>query len=162
MSACYLDVEEKTSAARNVCRTEMGEPVSRSTCCCSVGKAWGPQCELCPEIDSEEYKALCPAGSGFRPNMITVSHSHCQTPNEYLWLLEIWIILQVVLEDIDECDEMDNLCTDGRCSNTFGSFMCTCNDGYQIDEANAMCVGKLTSIQDTFRILIWIIHSVEC
>ena len=38
---------------------------------------------------------------------------------------------------------MDNLCEDGRCSNTFGSFMCTCNDGYQIDDANAMCVGKL-------------------
>ena len=85
-----------------------------------MGKAWGRNCELCPAAESEEFKALCPAGSGFRPNMITV-----------------------VLEDIDECSEMDNLCKDGRCSNTFGSFMCTCNDGYQIDDANAMCIGNI-------------------
>ena len=35
------------------------------------------------------------------------------------------------MEDIEECSEMDNLCKDNRCSNTFGSFMCTCNDGYK-------------------------------
>ena len=34
----------------------------------------------------------------------------------------------------------------GRCSNTFGSFMCICNDGYKIDETNAVCVGKLAGI----------------
>ena len=119
VDSCFLDVQQ-TPTGRNVCGNQLGEPVSRSTCCCSMGKAWGRNCELCPAAESEEFKALCPAGSGFRPNMITV-----------------------VLEDIDECSEMDNLCKDGRCSNTFGSFMCTCNDGYQIDDANAMCIGNI-------------------
>ena len=54
----------------------------------------------------------------------------------------------MVLEDIDECNEMDNLCQNGRCSNTFGSFMCTCNDGYVIDDANAMCVDVDECAQD--------------
>lgn len=113
---CYLDFMTMING-RNVCRKPLTEQVSKSTCCCSVGKAWGPMCEACPDPDSEDYKNLCPAGSGFRPNSITV-----------------------VLEDIDECDEMDGLCTNGRCSNTFGSFMCICNDGYKIDETNAVCV----------------------
>ena len=77
--------------------------------------------------------------------------------NNYWGWLILLIFPQVVLEDIDECDEMDNLCKDGRCSNTFGSFMCTCNDGYQIDEANAMCVGKriVTSIRSVPRSVTW-------
>ena len=74
VASCYLDVQQ-TVSGRNVCHKELGDPVSRSTCCCAVGKAWGPQCELCPAPDTEEYKTLCPAGSGFRPNMITVSRS---------------------------------------------------------------------------------------
>ena len=52
------------------------------------------------------------------------------------------------MEDIDECTEMDNVCKNGRCSNTFGSFMCTCNDGYQIDDANALCLDIDECLQD--------------
>ena len=71
VASCFLGVKQ-TPAGRNLCEKELGDPISRSTCCCSVGKAWGPQCELCPAPDTDEFKALCPAGSGFRPNMITV------------------------------------------------------------------------------------------
>lgn len=69
---CYLDVVG-VRGGRGVCRDPMGEPVTRSTCCCSIGKAWGPLCELCPPEDSDEYQELCPGGRGFRPNTITVS-----------------------------------------------------------------------------------------
>ena len=58
---------------RGLCRDPLGDPVTRSTCCCSIGKAWGPLCEICPPEDSEEYNNLCPGGKGFRPNTITVS-----------------------------------------------------------------------------------------
>lgn len=69
-SRCYLAVEEWSG--RNRCLKEMGEPVTRATCCCSVGKAWGSRCELCPPPGSEEYKQLCPGGTGYRPNSVTV------------------------------------------------------------------------------------------
>ena len=37
----------------------------------------------------------------------------------------------LILEDINECRELPGLCANGRCSNTFGSFMCTCDNGYK-------------------------------
>lgn len=55
------------------CSHEMGHG-SRATCCCSMGRAWGPQCEPCPAEGSAEMEALCPTGSGFRPNNRTVRH----------------------------------------------------------------------------------------
>lgn len=70
-SRCYLNVE--TIGGQKRCSQEMGSPVTKSTCCCSVGRAWGSRCELCPDVESEEYKSLCPGGSGYRPNTLTVS-----------------------------------------------------------------------------------------
>ena len=34
-------------------------------CCCSVGAAWGSECEECPKPSTAEYKAICPRGPGF-------------------------------------------------------------------------------------------------
>lgn len=47
---------------------------------------------------------------------------------------------QVVLEDINECEEHENICQNGHCTNTFGSFMCSCNEGYKLDETGYMCI----------------------
>lgn len=68
---CYMEVEDRGGQRR--CHHEMGSAVSKATCCCSVGKAWGPKCESCPGVDTEEYKTLCPGGTGYRPNPSTVS-----------------------------------------------------------------------------------------
>lgn len=72
-SRCYLTVEEWRGRQR--CSQEMGAPVTKATCCCSVGRGWGSQCELCPKPGTEEYKILCPGGTGYRPNVLTVSFS---------------------------------------------------------------------------------------
>lgn len=111
-SRCYLHVD-----LQRRCADPTADYVTKAGCCCSVGRAWGPTCELCPSHDSKEYQELCPGGMGYHPNSQTV-----------------------VLEDIDECAEHENLCENGHCTNTFGSFMCSCNEGFRLDNSGVMCV----------------------
>ena len=73
---------------------------------------------LCVFAVAVEYEELCPGGTGFRPNTETV-----------------------VLEDIDECVELPNVCQGGVCRNTFGSFVCVCPQGYMFEHASVSCVG---------------------
>lgn len=56
---CYLKWDED----------ECGEPLPGryrlDMCCCSVGEAWGADCEACPKPGTPEYKSICPRGPGF-------------------------------------------------------------------------------------------------
>lgn len=45
-----------------------------------------------------------------------------------------------MLEDINECEEHPNICINGHCTNTFGSFMCSCNEGYRLDSSGTQCL----------------------
>lgn len=44
--------------------------------------------------------------------------------------------------DIDECRTLPDLCKNGRCINTLGSYKCICNKGYRIDFTGTRCRGK--------------------
>ncbi|TNM88020.1 hypothetical protein fugu_006241 [Takifugu bimaculatus] len=68
---CFLDTNTRGDGGIS-CSLEIGVGVTRASCCCSLGGAWGNPCELCPPSNSSEYKTLCPGGEGFRPNPITV------------------------------------------------------------------------------------------
>lgn len=63
-------VEEKGACFRLVgsgrqCLHPVSAQLSRSLCCCSVGKAWGPQCDRCPHPGTAKFKEICPGGMGY-------------------------------------------------------------------------------------------------
>ena len=45
--------------------------------------------------------------------------------------------------DIDECVEVPEICKNGQCQNTFGSYICICPPGYRLDHSLQECVGKI-------------------
>ncbi len=55
---------------------------------------------------------------------------------------------------------MMHICDHGKCTNTFGSFMCTCNPGYRLDVSKAMCIGndiiKLISVPGYLKTGYWL------
>ncbi|CAI9740245.1 fibrillin-2-like, isoform X2 [Octopus vulgaris] len=118
LGTCYFEVERYRQTQQ--CSTELSYDLSKATCCCTVGQGWAEipsRCEACPLNGTLEHKSLCPGGPGFRPNIITV-----------------------ILEDIDECAEIQNVCQGGECQNSFGSFFCKCNSGYALDSTLHTCI----------------------
>ena len=50
--------------------------------------------------------------------------------------------------DIDECEQESSGCSQG-CRNTDGSFICTCDEGYQVhDDDPKFCIGMTVSINN--------------
>ena len=42
------------------------------------------------------------------------------------------------------------MCENGRCSNTFGSYMCNCNEGFKLDEKSVRCIDVDECAKDSF------------
>lgn len=45
----------------------------------------------------------------------------------------------VTLADIDECAQHPALCAHGTCTNTFGSYVCTCAAGWRLSADERAC-----------------------
>ncbi|KAG2466989.1 FBN2 protein, partial [Polypterus senegalus] len=85
---------------------------TKSECCCSGGKGWGNQCELCPLLGTGHYKKLCPHGPGY----------------------------SIGDKDNNECASQPSLCgPKGICHNNPGSFRCECQRGYSLDSSGLNC-----------------------
>ena len=48
----------------------------------------------------------------------------------------------IVFVDINECVELSSGC-DHNCTNTIGSFSCSCKDGYALYDDKQSCIGKI-------------------
>lgn len=48
---CFLDILARGDGGIS-CSAEIGVGVTRASCCCSLGGAWGNPCELCPAPNS--------------------------------------------------------------------------------------------------------------
>jgi len=46
-------------AGRCTTHTDGLMSVTRADCCCTMGAAWGPHCEICPSPTSDDYQDLC-------------------------------------------------------------------------------------------------------
>ena len=44
--------------------------------------------------------------------------------------------------DRDECTEIPGICANGRCENTEGSFACTCQEGYKLNNERSFCISE--------------------
>lgn len=56
---CFLTYDE------DVCTQPVPGRFRMDVCCCTVGLAWGKDCDLCPEPGTRQFDALCPRGPGF-------------------------------------------------------------------------------------------------
>ena len=54
---------------------------------------------------------------------------------------------EIVMGDLNECEELPSLCKGGTCQNTFGSFQCTCPLGYVLD-ATYICIGESVEVDN--------------
>ncbi|MGH0184884.1 UNVERIFIED_CONTAM: hypothetical protein FKN15_016249 [Acipenser sinensis] len=59
----------------------------------------------------------------------------CSNPSELAPTIPVAFV-----SDIDECRVLPNLCKNGQCINTIGSFRCHCNLGYTTDLTSTSCV----------------------
>ncbi|XP_076024679.1 latent-transforming growth factor beta-binding protein 3 isoform X4 [Genypterus blacodes] len=57
---CYRLVSESSR-----CEHALIHPLTQEMCCCTVGKAWGRNCERCPQVGTVAFNKICPAGKGY-------------------------------------------------------------------------------------------------
>lgn len=132
---------------------ECGEPLPGryrvDMCCCSVGSAWGIDCEECPKAGTPEYKSICPRGPGFanRGDILTGRPFYKGTSElllrRHIWTEQILTKKKTMIPstDVNECKVFQGLCTHGNCRNTIGSFKCRCNSGFALTAEERNCTG---------------------
>ncbi|XP_067831583.1 latent-transforming growth factor beta-binding protein 3-like [Heptranchias perlo] len=69
---CYLLVNPEKQ-----CAYALGGELSKQICCCTVGKAWGSDCDPCPIPGTAEFQETCPAGMGYH---FSSSHQKISIP----------------------------------------------------------------------------------
>ncbi|TSK16121.1 Fibrillin-2 [Bagarius yarrelli] len=111
---CYLTYDE------DICGLLVPGRFRMNVCCCTIGAAWGKECDACPEPGTRNYEMLCPRGPGFA-NRADI------------------FMGRPMYKDINECKVFSSICTHGTCRNTIGSFRCRCNSGFTLDMDGRNC-----------------------
>ncbi|XP_030642014.1 latent-transforming growth factor beta-binding protein 1 [Chanos chanos] len=119
---CYYRLNDE-----NLCDNVLTSSVTIEECCCTLGAGWGDNCEVhpCPVQGTDQFNQMCPAGAGRIPSGNAVFG--LATPDNF--------------KDADECALFgDEICKDGFCLNTVGSYECYCKSGLYYDEVKLQCL----------------------
>ncbi|XP_041864409.1 latent-transforming growth factor beta-binding protein 3 isoform X6 [Melanotaenia boesemani] len=147
---CFL-----VSEARG-CEHPLSNLITQEMCCCTVGKAWGRNCEKCPQVGTVAFKQICPAGKGYFLQSIT--ETVALSPNIFVHMPEIeepermkpaetTTVQQAhtsssrprVPAETDECKLSRNLCGHGECENSLSGHICHCHPGYHLNMLRNIC-----------------------
>ena len=68
----------------------------------------------------------------------------------YVISAPFFLIIRVVLADIDECNL--NICQQ-QCTDTIGSYTCSCRSGYTLSADGISCQGQFTCLNYRHRLV---------
>uniref|UniRef100_A0A8B9FUM0 Latent-transforming growth factor beta-binding protein 1 n=1 Tax=Amazona collaria TaxID=241587 RepID=A0A8B9FUM0_9PSIT len=115
---CYYHISDV-----RLCDSVLAKNITKEECCCTVGAAWGDNCETypCPIPGTVEYQEICPLGKGYIPQEDPLSG-------------------KVSFTDMDECEIFGSeFCRNGQCLNTVPGYKCFCRTGYFYDSSKLEC-----------------------
>uniref|UniRef100_A0A8C7PW49 Latent-transforming growth factor beta-binding protein 1 n=1 Tax=Oncorhynchus mykiss TaxID=8022 RepID=A0A8C7PW49_ONCMY len=116
---CYYNLNDE-----NLCENVLTSSVTMEECCCTLGAGWGDNCEVHPCPVQGTGEEMCPAGRGSVPTGdivfgVTAAESY---------------------KDANECALFgQEICKDGFCFNSPGSYECYCKTGLYYDEVKLQC-----------------------
>ncbi|XP_029135602.1 latent-transforming growth factor beta-binding protein 3 isoform X5 [Labrus bergylta] len=142
------------------CEHPLPTYVTQEMCCCTVGKAWGRNCERCPQVGTVAFSKICPAGKGYflqniretvafppinfprkhekkepkrperRPEVTTAPPQAPTSTNSPR------------VPDNNECESEPCGHGRGHCINTDGGYKCHCRQGYKhmVQHGRLKCV----------------------
>uniref|UniRef100_A0A8C9N739 Latent-transforming growth factor beta-binding protein 1 n=1 Tax=Serinus canaria TaxID=9135 RepID=A0A8C9N739_SERCA len=116
---CYYHISDV-----RLCDSVLAKNITKEECCCTVGAAWGDNCETYPCPIPVEYQEICPLGKGYIPQEDLLSG-------------------KVSFTDMDECEIFGSeFCRNGQCLNTVPGYKCFCRTGYFYDSSRLECVDQ--------------------
>lgn len=77
------------------------------------------------------------------PSWLSVFLEHCTKGNIYLLRLSV-TLFSCYFADINECMDDPGICQH-NCTNTVGSYECTCPPGYRVSKDKSACEGMYIS-----------------
>lgn len=90
----------------------------------------------CQNLDGS-FRCICPPGYEVQNDQCIgetcVRMSHV--------VLKVCTLTHSPLPDINECEVEPNICQFGTCTNTPGSFQCTCQPGFVLSDNKRRCYG---------------------
>uniref|UniRef100_A0A8C2HYT1 Latent transforming growth factor beta binding protein 3 n=1 Tax=Cyprinus carpio TaxID=7962 RepID=A0A8C2HYT1_CYPCA len=147
---CYRMVTEAGK-----CEHALPKRLSQEICCCTVGKAWGSNCERCPQDGTASFNKICPAGKGM--SFLTYHGTLIGLCKVLLWLFNEKSVIKCYkmfffhnydyvcglgITAMDDCKLNRNICGHGECVNTQNGYVCHCYPGYQPHAQGKSCVDE--------------------
>uniref|UniRef100_A0A8C8A9Z2 Latent transforming growth factor beta binding protein 3 n=1 Tax=Oryzias sinensis TaxID=183150 RepID=A0A8C8A9Z2_9TELE len=152
---CFLLASESKG-----CEHPLSTQITQEMCCCTVGKAWGRNCERCPHVGTVAFSKICPAGKGYLLQSITETVAlppfflPPKPPKEALMpevkrgaipfshdCIYVTLVpcLPLLKAETDECRLSRNICGHGECENSPNGHICHCYPGYHLSPQRNIC-----------------------